>query len=87
MISNMLNNLSYELLDLKRKAEEDQKREERWKIAQAQGCSYQEWLDQEEVTRQSEEYERLMGIQDGIIMLQHYNRCAGWHCVTSCENG
>lgn len=62
ILRNMCNNLSFELSDLKRTEEENQKREERWQIAQAQGCSYKEWLDQEEVSRQSEEYERLMGI-------------------------
>lgn len=61
ILNNMINTLSYELFDIKKKEEEDRKREERWQIAQAQGCSYQEWLDQEEVSRQSEEYEKLMG--------------------------
>lgn len=61
ILNNMINTLFYELFDIKKKEEEDRKREERWQIAQAQGCSYQEWLNQEEVSRQSEEYEKLMG--------------------------
>lgn len=37
-------------------------KEERWKTAQSQGCSYKEFLELEEVNRQSQEYEKLMGI-------------------------
>lgn len=35
------------------------KKQERWEIAKAQGCSYAKFLELEEISRQSEEYERL----------------------------
>jgi len=41
--------------------EQEQKKQERWEIAQKQGCSYAQWLELEEISRQSEEYERLLG--------------------------
>lgn len=47
---------------IKVEEEEKRKRDERWEIAQQQGMSYKQWLDLEEVSRQSEEYEKLMGI-------------------------
>lgn len=62
LFENIINNLTAEIRDIKLKQERERKKQERWEIAQAQGCSYEEFLDQEEVSRQSEEYERLMGI-------------------------
>lgn len=43
--------------------EQKRKRDERWEIAQAQGLSYSQWLDLEELSQRSEEYEILMGIK------------------------
>jgi len=62
IISNTITNYATEILEIKYKDEQESKRQERWKIAQQQGCSYKEWLEQEEVSRQSEEYEMLMGM-------------------------
>lgn len=62
ILNNTIENYTTEILEIKSKQEREQKRLERWKIAQAQGCSYTEWLNQEEVSRQSEEYELLMSI-------------------------
>lgn len=62
VLDNMTNNLSLEIRDIKIKQEQEQKRQERWEIAQQQGCSYKEFLEIEEVSRQSEEYEKMMGI-------------------------
>lgn len=62
VFANIINNLTAEIQDIKIKQEQEQKKQERWEIAQAQGCSYKEFLEIEEVSRQSEEYERLMGI-------------------------
>ena len=61
MLEGTLNNYRYEIQDIKYKAEQEEKKQERWKIAQAQGCTYAEWLNQEEVSRQSEEYEAING--------------------------
>lgn len=63
ILNNTVENLTTEILEIKTKQEREQKRLERWEIAQAQGCSYAEWLNQEEVSRQSEEHELLMGIR------------------------
>lgn len=62
VLENITNNLTLEIRDIKFKQEQEQKKQERWEIAQAQGCSYKEFLELEEVSRQSEEYEKLMGI-------------------------
>lgn len=62
IIRNTINNLNLEISDIKIKQEQEQKKKERWEIAQAQGCSYKEFLELEEVSRQSEEYEKLMGM-------------------------
>lgn len=61
IIDNCLSNLNQEIHDIKVKQKREAEKEERWKIAQAQGCSYKEFLELEEVSRQSEEYEKLMG--------------------------
>lgn len=58
IFTNIVNNLYEEIANLKYLEEQEIKRQERWKIAQEQGCSYEEWLNQEEISRQSEEYER-----------------------------
>lgn len=62
ILENAISNLAYEIHDIEYKQEQEQKKKERWEIAQAQGCSYQEFLELEEVSRQSEDYEKLMGI-------------------------
>lgn len=62
ILDNAIDNLTLEIRDIKIKEEQEQKKQERWEIAQAQGCSYQEFLELEEVSRQSEEYEKIMGI-------------------------
>ena len=62
ILDNAIDNLTLEIRDIKIKEEQEQKKQERWEIAQAQGCSYQEFLELEEVSRRSEEYEKLMGI-------------------------
>ena len=60
-ILNVLShNLTVEIKDLKNREEEKRKKQERWEIAQKQGCSYAEFLELEEISRQSEEYERMM---------------------------
>lgn len=61
ILKNTILNISVEIKDIKQKQEQEQKRLERWEIAKAQGCTYQQWLDQEEVSRASEKYEKLMG--------------------------
>ena len=65
ILENSISNLAYEIHDIEYKQEQEQKKKERWEIAQAQGCSYQEFLELEEVSRQSEDYEKLMGINLG----------------------
>lgn len=60
MLEGTLDSYRYEICDIKYKADQEEKKQERWKIAQAQGCTYAEWLNQEEVSRQSAEYEFLM---------------------------
>ena len=61
VIDNNISNLNQEIHDIKVKQKREAEKEERWKIAQAQGCSYREFLELEEVNRKSEEYEKLMG--------------------------
>ena len=62
ILDNTIDNLTLEIRDIKIKEEQEQKKQERWEIAQAQGCSYKEFLEIEEVSRQSEEYEKLMSM-------------------------
>ena len=62
ILDNSILNLELEIHDIKKKKEQERMKEERWKTAQAQGCSYKEFLELEEVNRQSQEYEKLMGI-------------------------
>lgn len=62
VLENIAYNLALEIRDIKLKQEQELKKQERWEIAQKQGCSYKEFLEIEEVNRQSEEYEKLMGV-------------------------
>lgn len=62
ILNNICNNIYLEIKDIKIKEEQEKKKQERWEIAKQQGMSYKQFLDLEEVNRQSEEYERLMGI-------------------------
>lgn len=62
IIDNNISNLNQEIHDIKVKQKREAEKEERWKIAQAQGCSYKEFLDLEELSRRSEEYEKLMDL-------------------------
>jgi len=62
MLDNTIMDYVTEIFEIKQKEEKESKRKERWEIAQQQGCSYIEWLQQEEVSRQSVEYEKLMGV-------------------------
>lgn len=62
IIDNSLSNLNQKIHDIKVKQKREAEKEERWKIAQAQGCSYKEFLELEELSRRSEEYEKLMGL-------------------------
>lgn len=64
IIDNNMSNLNQEIHDIKVKQKREAEKEERWKIAQAQGCSYKEFLELEEISRKSEEYEKLMGINN-----------------------
>lgn len=61
MLSNTIINYATEIVEIRCEEEQELKRQERWKIAQQQGCSYTEWLELEEISRQSEEYEKLRG--------------------------
>lgn len=62
ILDSTIDNLTLEIRDIKIKEEQEQKKQERWEIAQAQGCSYKEFLELEEVSRRSEEYEKLMSM-------------------------
>lgn len=66
MLNNTIDSYYNELADLRHREEQERKKQERWEIAQAQGCSYAEWLEQEEVSRQSEEYEKIMGGNNNV---------------------
>lgn len=61
ILDNTIDNLTLEIRDIKIKEEQELKKQERWEIAQSQGCSYKEFLELEEVSRQSEEYEKNNG--------------------------
>lgn len=63
IFTNITDNLYEEIASLRHLEEQEIKKQERWKIAQEQGCSYAEWLNQEEISRQSEEYEKIIGIK------------------------
>ena len=62
ILDNNILNLEMEIRDIKIKKDQERMKEERWKTAQAQGRSYKEFLELEEVNRQSQEYEKLMDI-------------------------
>lgn len=59
VLDGMISNLSNEIRGIRFKEEQERKKQERWEIAKAQGCSYAQFLELEEISRQSEEYERL----------------------------
>lgn len=61
-MDNMINNFTHEIKDIQSDIDKERKKEERWKIAQEQGCSYQQFLELEEISRQSEEYELVHGM-------------------------
>lgn len=54
-----LTSIANEIEGIKFREEEERKRDERLKIAQEQGLSYSQWLELEEISRQSEEYENM----------------------------
>lgn len=58
LMEGIILNFATEIEELSYKEDQERKRQERWQIAKAQGCTYMEWLNQEEVSRQSEEYEK-----------------------------
>ena len=62
IFNNIVNNLYLEIKDIRLKEELEIKRQERWEIAKKQGLSYNQWLELEDVNKQSEEFEKLMGI-------------------------
>ena len=62
ILNNIIHNFSSEIEGIKIQEEEEKKRLERWEIAQKQGLSYSQWLELEEISRQSEEYEKEHGI-------------------------
>ena len=57
IIFNLRTNINIEIGDIKKREQEKQDKAERWKVAQAQGCSYLQFLELEEINRKSEEYE------------------------------
>lgn len=57
ILRNLRNNIHLEIEDIKHREKEKQKKEERWKVAQAQGCTYTQFLELEEISRESDEYE------------------------------
>ena len=61
--SNLISNLNAEIHNIKYIEEQRRKKEERWEIAQAQGLSYKQWLELEEISQRSEDYEILMGLK------------------------
>ena len=63
ILENTLYDYNLEIFEIKKKIEDEEKKNERLRIAQEQGMSYQQWLDLEEVSRRSEEFELLMGLK------------------------
>lgn len=61
ILNDVICNLNYEIKNILLEEERERQKQERWERAQENGMSYQEWLDLEEVNRQSEEYEKMMG--------------------------
>lgn len=64
ILQNLSNQISLEIRDINNREEQKRKKEERWEIAKAQGLTYAQWLELEEVSQRSEEYEILMGLKD-----------------------
>lgn len=61
ILSDIICNLNLGIKGILREEERERQKQERWERAKENGMSYQEWLDLEEVNRQSEEYEKMMG--------------------------
>lgn len=61
ILDNIIDSLDLEIRDIKIREELEQKKQERWENAQAQGYSYKEFLELEE-SRKSEEYEKINGM-------------------------
>lgn len=65
-ICNLLKETLFEydlrIFDLKKQIKEEKEKGERLKAAQEQGLSYKQWMDLEEVNRQSADFEKLMGL-------------------------
>lgn len=59
IFNGYLTGIANEIEGIKVREEEERKRDERLKIAQEQGLSYAQWLELEEISRQSEEYENM----------------------------
>ena len=53
IFNNIVNNLYLEIKDIRLKEELEIKRQERWEIAKKQGLSYNQWLELEDVNKQS----------------------------------
>lgn len=64
VLENITDNLTLEIRDVKIKQEQERKRQERWEIAQAQGCSYKEFQSLGDLGRISD-----IGISRGIKTL------------------
>ena len=62
IFNNIVNNLYLEIKDIRLKEELEIKRQERWEIAKKQGLSYNQWLELEDVNKQSEVGECLMNV-------------------------
>ncbi len=62
ILQGILNTLYFNIKSIKVKQENERKFNERLEIAKQQGLSYKQFLELEEISRQSEEYERMMGI-------------------------
>lgn len=61
ILSDIICNLNLGIKGILREEEREHQKQKRWELAKENGMSYQEWLDLEEVNRQSEEYEKMMG--------------------------
>lgn len=62
VLKTVIVNLEYEKGALIHQSEEKKARDERWERAKAQGMSYSQWLELEEILQRSEDYERMMGL-------------------------
>lgn len=62
ILEDTLYRYDLEIFEIKKNIETEKRKLERLKMAQEQGLSYKQWLDLEEVNRQSEDFEKLMEI-------------------------